>query len=111
MSTNGRLPNYINGQWQDSTAKEFADVIDPGTGETLAQVPLDGVGDVSAAIESAAAAFPAWRRTPPEERIQYLFKLKQLFEAGNYVQIFGFPQFVTGILIARTNSWSGWMRH
>src|SRR5438132_14021583 len=80
MSTNGRLPNYINGQWQDSTAKEFADVIDPGTGETLAQVPLDGVGDVSAAIESAAAAFPAWRRTPPEERIQYLFKLKQLFE-------------------------------
>src|SRR5437667_2827478 len=80
MSTNGRLPNYINGQWQDSTAKEFADVIDPGTGETLAQAPLDGVADVSAAIESAAAAFSAWRRTPPEERIQYLFKLKQLFE-------------------------------
>src|SRR5437870_177888 len=80
MSTNGRLPNYINGQWQDSTAKEFADVIDPGTGETLAQVPLDGVGDVTAAIESAAAAFPAWRRTPPEERIQFLFKLKQLLE-------------------------------
>ena len=25
-------------------------------------------------------AFPAWRRTPPGERIQYLFKLKNLLE-------------------------------
>ena len=80
MSTNGRLSNYINGQWQDSTAKEFADVINPATGETLAQVPLDGEADIASAIESAAAAFPEWRRTPPEDRIQYLFKLKQLFE-------------------------------
>ena len=80
MPTNGRLPNYINGGWRDSTAKEFADVINPATGETLAQVPLDAEADVAAAIESAAAAFPEWRRTPPEERIQYLFKLKQLFE-------------------------------
>ncbi len=80
MSTNGRLPNYINGLWQNSTAKQFSDVINPATGQALAQVPLDGEADVVAAIESAAAAFPAWRRTPPEERIQYLFKLKQLFE-------------------------------
>jgi malonate-semialdehyde dehydrogenase (acetylating)/methylmalonate-semialdehyde dehydrogenase len=80
MSTNGRLPNYINGQWQSSTAQDFADVINPATGEKLAQVPLDGESDVRSAIESAAAAFPEWRRTPPEERIQYLFKLKQLLE-------------------------------
>ena len=31
-------------------------------------------------VRAAAAAFPAWRRTPPEDRIQYLFKLKQLLE-------------------------------
>ncbi len=80
MTTNHRLPNFINGQWQDSTATEFADVINPATGETLAQVPLDGAADVTTAIEAAAAAFPEWRRTPPEERIQYLFKLKQLLE-------------------------------
>jgi malonate-semialdehyde dehydrogenase (acetylating)/methylmalonate-semialdehyde dehydrogenase len=80
MSTNGRLPNYINGQWQHSTATQFADVINPATGARMAQVPLDGEADVVAAIESAAAAFPEWRRTPPEERIQYLFKLKQLLE-------------------------------
>src|SRR4029453_8045694 len=80
MSMDGRLPNYINGQWQNSNAQQFADVINPATGEKIAQVPLDGGSDVLAAIESADAAFPEWRRTPPEERIQYLFKLKQLFE-------------------------------
>ena len=80
MPTNGQLPNYINGQWQRAAATEYAPVVNPATGETLAQVPLGGEADVSAAVESAAAAFPAWRRTPPEERIQYLFKFKQLLE-------------------------------
>src|SRR4029077_17180549 len=36
--------------------------------------------DVESAVQAAAAAFPAWRRTPAGERIQYLFKLKNLFE-------------------------------
>ena len=80
MSTNGRLPNFINGEWQHSTAKDFAEVVNPATGETLGEVPLDGASDVAAAVESAARAFPEWRRTPPQERIQYLFKLKRLFE-------------------------------
>ncbi len=80
MPTSGRLPNFIKGGWQVSTAKEFADVVNPANGQALAQVPLDGEADVRAAIASAAAAFPEWRRTPPEERVQYLFKLKQLLE-------------------------------
>src|SRR5262249_16654730 len=59
---------------------EYVPVIDPATQEVLAEAPLSTERDVTAAIEAAAAAFPAWRRTPPEERIQYLFKLKQLLE-------------------------------
>ena len=65
MTTAVRLSNYINGRWQDSAAAEFGDVINPATGETLARVPLGGGGDVEAAVEAAAAAFPEWRRTPP----------------------------------------------
>src|SRR5205085_5693615 len=36
--------------------------------------------DVNPAVESPATAFPEWRRTPPEDRIQPLFKLKMLLE-------------------------------
>ena len=75
-----KVPNYINGQWLDSTASEWLDVINPATGEVIAQTPLSDAAEVAAAIEAAAAAFPAWRRTPPEDRIQPLFKLKQLLE-------------------------------
>jgi malonate-semialdehyde dehydrogenase (acetylating) / methylmalonate-semialdehyde dehydrogenase len=75
-----KIPNYINGQWHDSAASEWQDVINPATGEVLARVPLADAAEVTKAIESAAAAYPAWRRTPPEDRIQPLFKLKQLLE-------------------------------
>src|SRR6266480_4544256 len=75
-----KIPNYVNGQWQDSTATEWQDVINPATGEVLARVPLSDAVEVSRAIEAASAAYPAWRRTPPEDRIQPLFKLKQLLE-------------------------------
>ena len=34
----------------------------------------------AAAIEAAASAFPEWRRTPAEDRIQPLFKLKHILE-------------------------------
>src|ERR1700757_1342874 len=75
-----KITNYINGQWADSRASEWRDVVNPATGEVLASVPLTGAGDVNAAVEAAAAAFREWRRTPPEDRIQPLFKLKMLLE-------------------------------
>src|SRR5687768_5489467 len=74
------LPNYINGAWSRPQTPEWADVTNPAIGEVLARVPLSGKSDVSGAVEAASRAFPEWRRTPPEERIQYLFKLKNLLE-------------------------------
>jgi malonate-semialdehyde dehydrogenase (acetylating) / methylmalonate-semialdehyde dehydrogenase len=75
-----KVPNYINGQWQESLATEWQDVFNPATGEALARVPLSDNAEVTRAIDAAAAAYPAWRRTPPEDRIQPLFKLKVLLE-------------------------------
>src|ERR1700730_3787932 len=80
MPTKGQLLNYINGQWRRSKAREYLEVINPATAEPLAQTPLGGEDDVADAVEAASSAFPDWRRTPPEERIQFLFKLKQLLE-------------------------------
>src|SRR6266567_3520690 len=75
-----KLTNYVNGQWTDSRASEWRDVVNPATGEILASVPLADAAEVNAAVDAAAAAFPEWRRTPAEDRIQPLFKLKMLLE-------------------------------
>jgi len=74
------IPNYIGGEWRKSSARESQQIINPATQESLAELPLSTADDVASAVEAAAAAFPNWRRTPPEERIQPLFKLKQLLE-------------------------------
>src|SRR6185312_5476035 len=74
------VPNFINGEWTDSKATEWMDVVNPATGEVMARTPLSSAEEVGASVASAASAFPAWRRTPPEDRIQYLFKLKVLLE-------------------------------
>ena len=75
-----RVPHYINGGWIDSKSTEWQEVINPASGEVLSQVPLANPAEVNAAVEAAAAAYAEWRRTPPEDRIQPLFKLKQLLE-------------------------------
>src|SRR5579862_4384283 len=75
-----KVTNYINGQWAASQSSDWRDVVNPATGEVLTSVPLADAADVNAAVEAAAAAFPEWRRTPPEDRIQPLFKLKMLLE-------------------------------
>jgi malonate-semialdehyde dehydrogenase (acetylating)/methylmalonate-semialdehyde dehydrogenase len=80
VATPLQLPQYVNGEWIESTATEWLDVPNPATGDVLARVPLSGAEEVNKAVEAAAAAFPAWRRTPPEDRIQPLFKLKMLLE-------------------------------
>ncbi|PYU29418.1 MAG: methylmalonate-semialdehyde dehydrogenase (CoA acylating) [Acidobacteria bacterium] len=80
MSRSFQPLRHYAGGWRASDVKDCADVINPANGEKLARVPLGAKKDVDAAVQAAASAFPEWRRTPPEERIQYLFKLKQLFE-------------------------------
>src|SRR3984893_4429017 len=79
-ATRTKVLNYIDGSWVESKATEWRDVVNPATGEKIGQTPLSTAAEVAAAVESAATAFRAWRRTPPEDRIQPLFKLKQLLE-------------------------------
>src|SRR6266516_269701 len=80
MIQDGQLLNYVNGAWKRSRASDFQDVRNPATGETMVRVPLSPPDEVDEAIQAAQAAFPDWRRTPPVQRIQYLFKLKRLLD-------------------------------
>lgn len=74
------LRNYVGGEWMSSSATEMQEVRNPARDEVLAHVPLGTAEDVDAAVQAAAAAFPSWRRTPPQERARYLFKLRQVLD-------------------------------
>lgn len=75
--------NYINGEWVKPNAKEYLDVINPATGQLIAHTPLSSAADVDAAARAASDAFPAWRRTPVNDRVQYLFKLRDLMRSNH----------------------------
>jgi len=70
----------MNNAWQKSVADARLDVTNPATGEILNQVPLSPADEVHQAAAAAAAALDEWRRTPPVQRVQYLFKLKNRLE-------------------------------
>lgn len=75
-----RLRNYINGEFQDAADGRTIEVVNPATGEAYATSPLSGQADVDAAMEAAAAAFPAWRDTTPAERQKVMLKIADAFE-------------------------------
>jgi malonate-semialdehyde dehydrogenase (acetylating)/methylmalonate-semialdehyde dehydrogenase len=76
------LRNYVGGRWEPSSAAGALPVRNPATGEVLAEVPLSDAADVDRAVHAAAEALRGWRRTPPGDRIQPLFRLKALLDAN-----------------------------
>src|SRR3990172_2230763 len=77
-----KIFNYINNEWVEPQVSEYAEVINRATGEVIARTPLCGKVEVDAAAKAAADAFPAWRATPVQDRIQYLFRLRELLKAN-----------------------------
>jgi len=75
-----QVKNFIQGHWVSSTSEERKNVFDPATDEVIGSVTPSTTRDVDAAVAAAGEAFHGWRRTPPEDRIQPLFKLKAILE-------------------------------
>ena len=75
-----RLHHFINGQRVDGTSDRYGDVFNPSTGEVAAQVPLASADETARTIDTAAAAFPAWRDTPPLTRARVFFRFKELLD-------------------------------
>lgn len=78
MAASLEILDFIGGQWTRPPNCDGVAVMNPATGETIGHAPLAGA--VEEAVAAAAAAFPEWRAVPPAERIQPLFRLKQLLE-------------------------------
>ncbi len=70
--------NYIASKWEGSRTGATAEIINPATEEAIARIDLAGDAEVGRAVEAASKAFPGWRNTPAQDRIQYLFRFREL---------------------------------
>ncbi len=74
------LDNLIGGRRIAAKGAELQDVLDPATGERLAQVPLSGPEEVDRAARAAAEAWEGWADTPVTERARTMFRLQAVLE-------------------------------
>lgn len=76
-----KVLDYINGQWQDVATAAHLGVENPASAAVIAEVLMTPRELVAQAADEGYKAFLEWRRVPVTERIQPMFKLKQLLEA------------------------------
>ena len=69
---------YVDGKWIDADSGETFPVLNPATGETVAEVPRLGAVETRRAIEAAERAFPAWRAKTAKERARILRRFSDL---------------------------------
>jgi len=75
-----KLQNFIDGEFVDAADGATEEVINPATGETIAEMPLSNEEDVNQAVAAAKRAFESWANTTPGERGTALLKLADLIE-------------------------------
>jgi betaine-aldehyde dehydrogenase len=73
--TGTKLQNFINGEFVDPVDGQTEDVINPSTGEAIAQAPVSTAEDVDRAVAAARNAFETWGATTPRYRSECLLKL------------------------------------
>src|SRR5437588_9411605 len=73
--TVSRHKNLVGGEWVESLDGETMEVLNPATGETIAEVPRCSAKDVDRAVEAAKKALPEWLETTPGERSELLLEL------------------------------------
>jgi 1-pyrroline dehydrogenase len=66
---------FIGGEWVESSSGETMEVLNPATGEVIAEVPRGTAEDVERAIEAARKAWDEWRFKTPKDRMELLLKL------------------------------------
>ena len=79
-ATGTRLQNFIDGDFVDPAEGGSEDVINPATGERIAQAPLSSAEDVDRAVAAARRAFETWSITTPAERAGALLGLADAIE-------------------------------
>src|SRR5215218_4316557 len=74
------LQNFIDGEWVAPAEGRTEPVLNPATGEQIAEAPLSTADDVDRAVKAARAAFESWSQTTPGERSLALLRLADAIE-------------------------------
>lgn len=75
-----RVLNFINGEWCESSTGKFVPVLNPATGEVLAEVTQSAKEEVDRAVEAAKTAQKSWRLVPAPERAEILYQVAFLLK-------------------------------
>jgi aminobutyraldehyde dehydrogenase len=78
--TTSTYENFVGGEWVGAVEGGTMEVLNPATGETIAEVPRGTQADVDRAVEAAKKALPEWLETTPGERAEILLKLADLID-------------------------------
>jgi 1-pyrroline dehydrogenase len=78
-----RREMFIGGEWHPGSGGELQDIVNPATGQVIAQVPKGTVGDVDKAVAAARKAYDeVWFDSTPRDRSERLLKLADVIEAN-----------------------------
>ena len=78
--TTSTYENFVGGEWVAAVDGGTMEVLNPATGETVAEVPRGTQADVDRAVEAAKKALPEWLETTPAERAEVLLRLADLVD-------------------------------
>jgi malonate-semialdehyde dehydrogenase (acetylating) / methylmalonate-semialdehyde dehydrogenase len=80
VSAVGTVGFYVNGIWETPQGRKTQPVMNPATGEILAEVPFATEADVDRVVRTAHEAFLKWRDVPVVDRVQPLYRFKALLD-------------------------------
>ena len=78
--TVSQFKNFVGGKSVDAVEGGTMEVLNPSTGETIAEVPSGTAADVERAVEAARKAQPEWGEATPKERSEVLLKLADVID-------------------------------
>ena len=74
------LENFIDGAFRPALDGHTEPVLNPATGEEIAQAPLSGAADIDTAVAAARRAFVSWSQTTPAVRAEALLAIAGAIE-------------------------------
>jgi betaine-aldehyde dehydrogenase/aminobutyraldehyde dehydrogenase len=71
---------FVDGEFVDALSGETMEVVNPATGEVIAEVPRAGEEDVDRAVAAAETAWESWREKTPKDRMELLLGLADVID-------------------------------